>query len=127
MGGILSNKAYIGTIERNKTKLVKRGDGTRQVVKIPPSQWLVMERPDLRIISQDVWDAVRERMTEFQRKKVEAGAEGRPFRYDGTTNDILTGVCKCECGGGFIIATGRRGGYYGAKKLIAWADAKTGN
>lgn len=114
---ILNNKAYIGVLERNKTKIVKRGDGTRQAIKIPPHQWLVMEREDLRIVPQELWNQVRERMKVYQRKKVSTGAEGKPFRYDGTTNHILTGICKCaECGGSFIIATGRRGGYYGCQK-----------
>jgi hypothetical protein len=111
------NRSYIGIIERKKTKIVKRGDGTKQVLDLPRSQWLVMEREDLRIVPQDLWDAVRERMKVYQRKKVDAGALGKPFRYEGTTNHVLTGICKCaECGGGFIIVTGKGGGYYGCQK-----------
>lgn len=129
---ILNNKSYIGIIERGKTKLVKKADGTKAAIDIPRSQWLVIERPDLRIVQQDLWDAVRERFKEYNLQKLKKTGSGKPFRHDGTTNHVLTGLCACGvCDGPFVVVSGRKGGFYGCRnshrqhtcenrKVVSW-------
>jgi hypothetical protein len=110
---ILNNKTYIGILERGKTRQIRKGDGTKQVLKVPRSQWLVFDRPDLRIVPQELWDSVH-KIYETRTKLKEAISPGKPFRYDGTCNHVLTNLCKCDnCGGSFVIASGKKDGYYG--------------
>lgn len=110
---ILNNRAYIGIIERGKTKSIRRNDGTR-VIDVPREEWVVIERRDLRIISQDLWDSVRAKIHNYHIEKNQSGVgAGRPFKYDGTTNKLLTGICKChKCGVGFVQVSGKHGGRY---------------
>lgn len=129
---ILNNKAYLGIIERGKTKLVKRADGTRQTIDIPKSKWIVIDRPDLRIVTHDLWEAVRERFRDYTLQKLKKVGDGKPFRHDGTTKHVLTNLLKCyACGGAIVVVSGRRGGYYGCgsshrqhtcenRKMISW-------
>ena len=130
---ILNSKQYIGIIERGKTKNVKKGDGTRQIVDVPRSNWIVIEREDLRIIPQDLWDSVRERYREYNIRRNELVGEGKPFKHTGHTTHALTGMLKCgECGEGpIVIVGGKGGGFYGCahahrahtcdnRKMINW-------
>lgn len=112
---ILNNKAYIGIIERGRTKVVRRNDGGKKTLKVPREKWLVIERPEVRIVPQDLWDAVRARVQKYHAEKVRAGvSENKPFKYDGTTNKILTGVVKCHrCSTGLVQTSGKSGGRYG--------------
>lgn len=130
---ILNNKSYIGIIERGKTKIVRRNDGTKKVIAVPKEKWLVIERPDLRIVPLDLWNSVREKLQKYHIEKDRSGVESnRPFKYDGTTNKLLTGICKChKCGTGFVQVSGKHGGRYGCptyrksracdnKKTVSW-------
>ncbi len=101
---ILNNKAYIGIIERGKTKIIKKNDGTKQVIKIPKSDWLVIKLEELRVVPQLLWESVRERVGEYHKKKAISGVSGSPFKFNGTTHHVLTGICKCQdCGGNITI------------------------
>lgn len=127
---ILNNRAYIGIVERGKTKIVRRNDGTKRVVKVPKGEWLVIERPDLRIVPQDLWESVRAKIEKYHLERGRAGVNsGKPFKYDGTTNKLLTGVCKChKCGTGFVQVSGKHGGRYGcptSRKSGACDNRKT--
>lgn len=129
---ILNNKSYLGIIERGKTKIVKKSDGTKQTIQIPKSKWIVVEKPDLRIIEQELWEAVRERFKDYNLRKLKSGSHGKPFRHDGQVNHILTSLCSCEvCSGPYVVVTAHKGGYYGCRnahrqkacenhKVISW-------
>lgn len=121
----MNNKAYVGIIERKKTKQLKRNDGTKYVVQVPKDQWLVIQLESVRIVPQDLWEAVRERIGEYHKKKVDRAVEGKPFKFDGTTHHVLTGVCKCgECGGNMTIVSGRHNGRYGCISAHKYGTCK---
>ena len=115
---VLNNKALLGVIERKKTRLVKRSDGTKHSIELPRSQWIVVERPDLQIVSQELWDAVRVRIAEYSARKAAAGvAKNKPFKNDGYATHALTGMFTCaECGDAVVVVSGHRGGYYGCQR-----------
>ncbi|WP_343206316.1 recombinase zinc beta ribbon domain-containing protein [Azospirillum lipoferum] len=70
----------------------------------PESEWVVQEVPELRIVDQEVWDAVKARQKTFA-FTVTKGEEP-----DGTLNDrrrpkhLFAGLVKCGCcGGGYSM------------------------
>lgn len=129
---ILHNEAYLGIIKRNKTRQIKRADGSKYVIDNPESQWIVGERLDLKIISNELWTSVRERYAEFNRRKLQTVGNKGILRYEGRSTHPLTSLFKCgECGGSIVVRTNRRGGYYGCvskhkgygcqnSKMIRW-------
>ena len=59
---ILRRELYVGTIVWNKRKYVKRPGTNKRVARPrPQSDWRACERPELRIVSDELWDAVQKR------------------------------------------------------------------
>lgn len=60
--GILNNKLYIGRLVWNRQRFVKDPDsGKRQARPHPESEWVIQDAPELRIVDQSLWDAVKAR------------------------------------------------------------------
>lgn len=87
---------YRGRIVWGRTRWVDRG-GTKVKQDVPESEWLVLERPGLRILSEDLWQAAHDRLgqrrTTYLRSsggrlwgRPEAGIESR---Y------LLSGFAQC--------------------------------
>ncbi len=57
---ILQRELYRGVVLWNRTQAVHRG-GTRKQRKRPESEWLRIDAPELRIVSQVLWEQVKER------------------------------------------------------------------
>ncbi len=102
--GILHNELYIGRHIWNRSQWVKDPDtGKRQRLDRPRSDWKVVAKPELRIVSEQHWNAVRTRIRE---KNVRPGkGTGRPART------LFGGLMNCpECGGPFIAVNARQYG-----------------
>ncbi len=94
--GILNNPLYVGLYIWNRSRWVKNPDtGRRHRVERPRSEWVETELPELRIVPQDLWDAVKER----QAARAQTGkSPGRGPRY------LFSGLLTCaECGSRFIM------------------------
>jgi site-specific DNA recombinase len=104
--GLLNNELYIGRYVWNRREWVKDPDNpTRRVPRMrPPSEWHVAERPDLRIVDEETWKAVRARMDGSKRGRGRGG-RGRPPRT------LFGGLLRCGLCGGPMIAVHTR--YYG--------------
>jgi site-specific DNA recombinase len=102
-GGIrpmLMNARYRGVYIHGREKKVRR-TGSVQRVKADPSEVLVVEVPEWRIIEDEVWFAVQERFS--KRTRVEGLRDALAARY------ALTGIAKCgECGGAIGCAKTKR-------------------
>lgn len=60
--GILNNEMYIGRIVWNRQRFVKDPDTGKRVSRLNPrEEWVSQDVPELRIIDQDLWDAVKTR------------------------------------------------------------------
>lgn len=58
--GILNNPVYVGRLERNRCSLVKDPRTGKTVARPNPcNQWQVVPRPDLQIVSDELWEAVK--------------------------------------------------------------------
>ena len=116
--GVLVNKAYLGVIERNRTKIVKTSEGKRRTIRLPRNEWIVSENENLRIVDQELWDGVRERLREVNARREAAQIQhGKPFNNKGNLVHPLSGMFRCsECDGPIVAVSGRRGGYYGCQR-----------
>jgi hypothetical protein len=62
--GILRNELYIGRVVWNRSEWIKRpGTGTRTYRLRPKDEWIVEEHPELRIISDALWNRVQARLS----------------------------------------------------------------
>ena len=99
--GILNNRLYIGKLVWNKLRYVKDPDTGKRRSKVNKAEAVIeKDVPHLRIIEQDLWDAVKQRQAEVmlgpQRIKTKPWDRRRP-RY------LLSGLAKCgACGGGYV-------------------------
>lgn len=99
--GILNNELYIGRYVWNRSQWVKDPDtGKRQRFVRPREQWQVVEKPELRIVSDEAWQLVRARMD----RRKEAWRE-RPTNSPPRT--LFGGMMRCaRCGGAMIAVSG---------------------
>ncbi|MCH6205902.1 recombinase family protein, partial [Brucella ciceri] len=109
--GILNNELYIGRMVWNRQHFIKDPQtGKRQARPNPVSQWIVQEVPDLRIIDEEQWNAVKERQG-ATRRIMETNSDGpRPERAR-RTRYLLSGLLTCGCCGGAYTLVG--GKHYG--------------
>jgi len=100
--GILNNDLYRGLYIWNRSKWVKNPDtGKRTRVERPESEWKRFERPDLQIIPDDLWNAVKRR----QRDKSITRTPGKP---PGT---LLAGILRCGiCGAPYVAVNSTKYG-----------------
>ena len=101
--GILNNEIYIGRLVWNRQSFVKDpATGKRQARPNPESEWITTEVPDLRIVDQDLWDAVKARQEGRRIEQTDREAwERRKPRF------LLTGLVKCGCCGGGFSTVGK--------------------
>jgi len=65
--GILNNALYVGRIEWNRCSYVKDPRTGKKVARPnPPEQWEIVPVPELRIVSDELWDAVKARQAEVR-------------------------------------------------------------
>ena len=111
---ILRRELYRGVVYWNRTQTIQRG-GTRMQRKRPESQWLRIEAPECRIVSEVLWEQVAARNAANKRTYLR-GDKGqllsRPTGEDRRSVYLLSSLAKCVTCGGSIVAikrTARRG------------------
>jgi site-specific DNA recombinase len=101
--GILCNPIYAGELVYNRTTMVRDPQTRRRVPRSrPQAEWQRQPVPELRIVDQASWDAVRERKAEWSEWTFTS--QKRPKR-------LLSGLVECgRCGGNMgIIGAGKFG------------------
>lgn len=106
---ILQRDLYRGVVLWNRTQVIQRG-GTRKQRKRPESEWLRIDAPELRIISQVLWEQVEEHRA--RNKRAYLRGEGgrlisRPTGEDRRSAYLLSSIAKCVTCGGSIVAIKR--------------------
>jgi len=97
--GLLNNEKYIGRLIWNRTHRPRdpERDGKKTLRLAGRDEWTVVEAPELRIIPQGLWEAVKRRQ------------HARSLAANGTravarTVRLLTGFLRCaKCGGALSI------------------------
>ncbi len=113
--GILNNELYIGRLVWNRLRYLKDPDTGRRVSRLnPETEWVTQDVPDLRIVDQDIWDAVKARQQSL--------AYMAPAPGENTLNDrrrpkyLFAGLVKCGCcGAGYTLIS---------KDLLGCASAR---
>lgn len=108
--GILQNALYVGRIVWNRQSFAKDPyTGNRVSRPNPPEQWMTAEAPELRIVPDDLWNAV-------QARKQARGGDDRHHRT--RPKHLLSGLLKCGCcGSGYVVAgRDKRGLFLGCSR-----------
>ena len=120
---ISENTKYIGHWVWNKHRTRRdRRTGSRQYDLKPESEWVVRDDEALRIVPQELWDRVAERLREIKRAwpggKARRGfAPGQSSRVHVYPPYLLSGAMVCgTCGFAIALVSGHRGGYYGCAR-----------
>ncbi len=109
--GILNNSLYIGTRIFNRRTWIevpndKRGF-RRQPQLNPQAEWIVRDEPDLRIIDQPLWDAVKTRQLEARAERdIKFKLTGNPLTGAKQPTHLLSGLVMCGACGLPFLATG---------------------
>lgn len=135
---LLVNQRYLGKLIWGRSKS-DRKPGTRMKVqrRVPPSEWQVAERPDLRIIDDTLWDRAQRRRQALthtlsdQRQPGRTLLRGRTGAIHGRS--LLSGFLRCgECGRAVSVVSqhhyrGRVYRYYGCISAAKNGHAVCGN
>ena len=100
--GVLNNEMYVGKIVWNRQRFVKDPDtGRRQARRNPESEWVIQEAPELRIIDDELWQAVKARQGENRIDRSASGhADVAAINYRRRPKYLFSGLTKCACCGG---------------------------
>ncbi|WP_295454630.1 recombinase family protein [uncultured Pseudophaeobacter sp.] len=131
--GILNNELYIGRRIWNRLRYSKHPETGKRVSRLNPVEdWEIQEVPDLRIIDQELWDAVkavqaghrkvRSTTPATDKKGLSVGQSFRRRKY------LLSGLMTCgQCGGNLTVAgSGKARRYYCANAKEKGASVCSG-
>ena len=105
---ILGNELYRGRLLWNRSRWM-RVPGTRRRRRVfrPESEWVVVDRPDLRIVDEGWWTRVQERRARVRAHYHRPSQFGKSRVEYGT--HLLSGLLVCGvCAGLLAIRSGRR-------------------
>ena len=87
--GILNNPLYIGELIWNRQRFIKDPSTGKRVPRFnPEGEWVRQDVPELRIVPQELWDAVKARQKALDKKNGHLGSKKRP-QY------LLSGLLVC--------------------------------
>lgn len=99
--GLLNNELYVGRLVWNRQRYVKNPDTGRRLARLnPEEEWVITDVPHLRIIDDELWQAVKARQA-ATRNTMKTGIDrARRPKY------LFSGLTRCaSCGGGFILSS----------------------
>jgi len=103
--GILRNEIYTGAVQWNKRKEKKvPGTARRVQERRPREEWITRQDESLRIVSDDLFARVQNRLRRTRRRAHQKNKQprGRPTRY------LLSGLMKCaSCGANYVVCNAR--------------------
>src|SRR5499433_2216077 len=119
---ILRRPLYAGRVDWNKSQKITR-QGTRGQRQRPATEWLEREAPDLRIVSEPLWDAVERRRVRAATTHASLTRDGlrrsRPPGSDLRSPSLLGGLAQCAVCGGSRTSMTRPYGPAGHRRRVA--------
>ncbi|PYX69898.1 MAG: hypothetical protein DMG72_19760 [Acidobacteria bacterium] len=105
---MLRRELYIGHLVWNRSRFIKVPGTNKRVARPrPKSEWRIVERPELRIVTDNLWQAVQARQATLQR--LYGGQRQGLLNRSASSGNLMTGFLKCGlCGANLVIVTGRR-------------------
>ena len=101
--GILNNELYIGRLVWNRQRFLKNPESGKRIARPnPEADWVTQDVPELRIVDDARWRAVRDRQASLQMTSRETASnpmvERRRAKY------LFAGLTRCGCcGGGYAM------------------------
>ncbi|WP_413207913.1 recombinase family protein [Rhodospirillum sp. A1_3_36] len=115
--GIVNNELYVGVLVWNRLRYIKNPSTGKRVSRInPESEWIRTEVPELRIVDDGLWEAVRRRQDEISQQFANVTKGVRAYRARHVNElrrpaFLFSGLLKCGCcGGNYGIITQDRYG-----------------
>jgi site-specific DNA recombinase len=106
--GILNNELYIGRLVWNRlTYLKDPKTGRRRSRPNPPERWIVHDVPALRIVDDELWQAVKARQGSIRASDRVANARATRFWERRRSRHLLSGLVRCQECGSRYAAVGR--------------------
>ena len=107
---MLRRELYVGRIVWNRSHFVKRPGTNKRVRRArPQSEWRTANRPELRIVSDELWNGVQRRIVSLQR--LGTGRRTGLLDRSVTSPYLFSGLLKCGlCGGNLVIVCGHAPG-----------------
>ncbi|PKQ10609.1 MAG: recombinase family protein [Alphaproteobacteria bacterium HGW-Alphaproteobacteria-1] len=108
--GILNNELYIGRRIWNRLRYSKHPETGKRVSRLnPPDEWTIIEKPDLRILPDELWERAKARQesVDAARAKAERGGRSGAGAAQGARRRkyLLSGLLTCgQCGGNLTVA-----------------------
>jgi DNA invertase Pin-like site-specific DNA recombinase len=100
---MLRRDRYRGVLIWGKEGSAYKG-GTQVRVFHEQPDWVTVEKPELRIISEELWQAVQDRIGKNEKLCGQKGPKGPKPRY------LLSGLARCSvCGGPIHATNGKQG------------------
>ena len=107
--GFINNELYVGRLIWNRLRYIKNPDTGKRLSRLnPPEEWIVTEVPELRIVDDALWQAVKARQRELTEKYanvIEAVRNANANRPNGVRRPrhLLSGLLQCGvCGGPYV-------------------------
>jgi site-specific DNA recombinase len=106
---MIRRELYTGKIVWNKSKKIKVPGTNRRVRRPrPENEWKIVSAPALRIISDDLWARVQDRIKWTNKQFARNTAKGLVGRAPSSPY-LLSGFLKCgECGANLVVVRGRQ-------------------
>lgn len=103
--GILNNELYIGKLVWNRLRYLKDPDTGKRVSRLnQESDWVVQDVPELRVVDQNLWDAVKARQAQLAMDPGTKPGDNLPLNDRRRPKHLFTGLVKCGCcGGGYSM------------------------
>ena len=106
--GIINNELYIGRLIWNRLRYVKDPETGKRVSRLNPEQdWVIHDVPELRIVTDALWDAVKQRQQKIEATPAVQGIRKSRFWEKKRSRHLLTGKLACGCCGGGFAAVGK--------------------
>ncbi len=128
--GFINNELYIGRLVWNRLRYVKNPETGKRVSRInPPEEWIVTEVPELRIVGDELWQAVKDRQGELTEKYatvIDAVRTANTNRLNRAhrPRHLLSGLLECSvCGGPYAMRGQDR---YGCSSHIMTGSCSNG-
>ena len=101
--GILNNELYVGRLVWNRLRYVKDPNMGRRISRPnAPDRLIVQEVSELGVVSQELWDAVKDRQRSLKRNTRPDLAK-KPFWARQRPRFLITGLAKCgACGSSYV-------------------------
>ncbi|MCL2659676.1 MAG: recombinase family protein [Acidobacteriaceae bacterium] len=103
---MLHREMYVGKVVWNTSRCVKVPGTNKRVRRArPENEWRVVPRPELRIVTDEVWTKVQDRLKRIM--GLSSGGKKGLLPRSVTSPYLLSGLLKCGvCGGSLSIVTG---------------------